>query len=153
MFHPCDEEFFILRSCISIFFFFFFENQVEETLLNQPKSVTRAWWSCGGTSSIHTVRASICLAYWAKLWVRELLDLRVCEKEIQEKLARLCLIEEIKWPKEVKDSSSLCKAEIINSESPSTITEGRWSSRAKEMARTAANASTSSEEDGNLVFF
>ena len=76
----------------------------------------------------------------------------MCEKEIQEKLARLCLIEEIKWPKEVKDSSSLHKVEIINSESPSTITEGRWSSRVKEMALTAANASTSSEEDGNLVF-
>ena len=77
----------------------------------------------------------------------------MCEKEIQEKIPRLCLIEEIKWPKEVKDSSSLRKAEIINCESPSTITEGRWSSRAKEMARTAANASTSSEEDGNLIFW
>ena len=128
---------------INFFFFFFFENQDEETLLNQPKSVTRTWWSCGGTSSIHTVRASICLAYWAKLWARELLDLRVCEKEIQEKTSSLCLIEEIKWPKEVEDPSSLCKAEIINSESPSTITEGRWSSRAKKMALTAANASTS----------
>ena len=76
----------------------------------------------------------------------------MCEKEIQEKIPRLCLIEQIKWPKEVKDSSSLHKAEIINSESPSIITKGRWSSRAKEMARTAANASTSSEEDGNLIF-
>ena len=76
----------------------------------------------------------------------------MCEKDIQEKIPRLCLIEQIKWPKEVKDSSSLHKAEIINSESPSIITKGRWSSRAKEMARTAANASTSFEEDGNLVF-
>ena len=72
--------------------FFFFENQYEETLLNQPKSVTRTWWSCGGISSIHTVRASMCLAYWAKLWARELLDLRVCEKEIQEKLVyNICI--------------------------------------------------------------
>ena len=133
--------------------FFFFENPAEETLLNQLKSVTITWWRWGGTSSIHTVRASMCLAYWAKLWARELPVLRVCEKEIQEKIPRLCLIEQIKWPKEVKDSSSLRKAEIINSESPSTITEGRWSSRAKEIALTAANASTSSEEDGNLVFF
>ena len=57
----------------------------------------------------------------------------MCEKEIREKLSKLCLIEEIKWPKEVKGFSSLRKAEIISSESPSTITEGRWSSRAKEM--------------------
>ena len=64
-------------------------------------------------------------------------------KRNTRKTSSLCLIEEIKWPKEVKDSSSLCKAEIINSESPSTITEGRWSSRAKKMALTAANASTS----------
>ena len=42
--------------------------------------------------------------------------------------------------------------EIINSESPSTIIEGRWSSRAKEMALTTANASTSFKEDGNLIF-
>ena len=76
----------------------------------------------------------------------------MCEKEIQEKIPRLCLIEQIKWPKEVKDSSSLRKAEKINSESPSTITEGRWSSRAKEMARTTANASTLFEEDGDLIF-
>ena len=54
--------------------------------------------------------------------------------------------------KEVKDSSSLHKAEIINSESPSTITEGRWSSRVKEMALTTVNASTSFEEDSNLIF-
>ena len=121
-------------------FIFFFENPAEETLLNQPKSVTKTWWSCGGTFSIHPVRVSICLAYWAKLWARELPILWVCEKEIQEKIPRLCLIEQIKWPKEVKDSSSLRKAEIINSESPSTITEGRWSSRAKEMTRTTANA-------------
>ena len=138
---------------IFFFFFFFFENQVlKKTLLNQPKSVTRTWWSCGGTSSINTVKASIRLAYWAKLWARELPDLWVCEKEIQEKTSRLCLTEEIKWPKEVKDFSSLCKAEIINSESPSTIIEGRWSSRAKEMTLITANASTSSEKDGNLVF-
>ena len=72
----------------------------------------------------------------------------MCEKEIQEKIPRLCLIEEIKWPKEVKDSSSLHKAEMINSKSPLIITEGRWSSRAKEMALIVANASTLSEEDG-----
>ena len=72
----------------------------------------------------------------------------MCEKEKQEKIPRLCLIEEIKWPKEEKHSSLLRKAEIINSESPSTIIEGRWSSRAKEMALIVANASTLSEEDG-----
>ena len=71
---------------------FFFEKPAEETLLNQPKLVTITWWRWGGTSSIHTVRASMCLAYWAKLWARELLVLRVCEKEIQEKIPRLCLI-------------------------------------------------------------
>ena len=115
--------------------------------------VIRTWWSCGGTFSIHTVRASICLVYWAKLWVRELPVLWVCEKEIQEKIPWLCLIEEIKWPKEVKDSSLLRKAEIITSESPSTIIEGRWSSRAKEMALIVANASTLSEEDGTWFFW
>ena len=78
-------------------FFVCFENQdLKETLLNHPKSVIRAWWSCGGTFSIHTMRASIYIAYWAKLWVRELFDLRVCEKEIQEKTSRFCLAEEIR---------------------------------------------------------
>ena len=76
----------------------------------------------------------------------------MCEKEIQEKAYRFCLTEEIKWPNEEKDSSSLRKAEIINYESPSTITKGRWSSRVKEIALTVAIASTSSEEDGNLIF-
>ena len=61
-------------------FFFFLENQdLEKTLLNQSKSFTRIWWSSGGTSSIHTIRASICLTYWAKLWARELPNLWVCE--------------------------------------------------------------------------
>ena len=76
----------------------------------------------------------------------------MCEKEIQEKASRFYLTEEIKWPKEENDSSSLRKAEIINFEVPSTITKGRWSSRAKEIALTAAITSTTYEEDGNLVF-
>ena len=55
----------------------------------------------------------------------------MCEKEIQVQECKKCLIEEIKWPKEEKDSSSFLKAEMTTSESPSTIKEGRLRSIAK----------------------
>ena len=58
-------------------------------------------------------------------------------------------MEEIKWPKEEKDSSSFLKAEMTTSESPSTMKEGRLRSIAKVTAQTAAKASTSSDEDGS----
>ena len=53
------------------------------------------------------------------------------EKEIQVQECKKCLIEEIKWPKEEKDSSSFLKAEMTTSESPLTIKEGRLRSIAK----------------------
>ena len=55
----------------------------------------------------------------------------MCEKEIQVQECKKCLIEEIKWPKEEKDSSSFLKAEMTTSESPLTIKEGRLRSIAK----------------------
>ena len=50
------------------------------------------------------------------------------------------------WPKGDKDSSALLRVLITLSESPSTIKEEQPSSRVKEIARAAANASTTSEE-------
>ncbi|KAL0005398.1 hypothetical protein SO802_012959 [Lithocarpus litseifolius] len=43
-------------------------------------------------------------------------------------------------------------AEMTTSESPSTMKEGRLRSIVRVMARTAASASTSSEEDGSCIF-
>ena len=108
--------------------------------------------TCGGTSSIHTEHPSIDFAYFARKWAAEFPDLRVWLKETQLQETKNCLIEEIKWPKDEKESSSLLKAEITTSESPLTIKEGRLRSIARVIARTAARASTSSEHDGSLIF-
>ena len=57
-----------------------------------------------------------------------------------------------RWPKEERHSSSFLKAEIITSKSPSTIKEGRLRSIVRVIARTVASVSTSSDEDGSLIF-
>ena len=61
-------------------------------------------------------------------------------------------MEEIRWPKEEKDSSLFLNAEITTFESPSTIKEGRLRSIARVIAWTVASASTSFDDDGSLIF-
>ena len=73
------------------------------------------------------------------------------KKEIKQKESLVGLIEESKWPKVAKDSSSLLKALIATSESPLKDNRRKSIVISKEDSLAAAKASTTSVEGGNLT--
>ena len=73
------------------------------------------------------------------------------KKEIKQKESLVGLIEESKWPKVAKDSSSLLKALIATSEPPLKDNRRKSIVISKEDSLAAAKASTTSVEGGNLT--
>ena len=73
------------------------------------------------------------------------------KKEIKQKESLVGLIEESKWPKVAKDTSSLLKTLIATSESPFKDNRRKSIVISKEDGLAAAKASTTSVEGGNLT--
>ena len=95
---------------------------------------------------IHTKKPLTYRAY-----LKELPILRTWEKIKRQLASVLALVEARIWPNGERDSSSLVRVLITTSESPSRIKEEHPSSRAREMARAAARASTTFEEKGRGI--
>ena len=74
------------------------------------------------------------------------------KKEITQKESLVGLMEESKWPKVAKDSSSLLRALITTSGSPLKYNRRKTIVTSKEDSLVVAKASTTSVEGGNLTF-
>ena len=111
---------------------------------NKPTEL--AWstfWNCDGTSSIHTTKSGILMAYLTKLWAKALHYLFVWEWRNSPKLCDNLFASSISKPSGTSIVSSSISPLITFKESPSKMARLTPTSSANERAQPAAIVSIS----------